>query len=582
MGLCWVVSWHLVLVGFGAKVYLDQGVMLREHGKIYVDVNDRFISLFKKVALPNLVFKHMPLSCHVDSSYLACEGVEASEGDTVDLCPPDKFSVAIKSKRKVRSMTKERISLFDSLAGLKLSEGYVDTHRSRRGILSMLGLGTGILSMIFSGVTVHKLSAHVKALKDDFTNFKRLELEREERVASVVNHNFQVLDYRYRELESNVANIKCETYFALALILESNIFSSWQRELDTLFSHVAEGNLGGKLTSKILPERDLLLLLKDHPELSGTAYASNIMNFYLTSNVVLVSAELDDQDFLILHYVLVVPIIYPFRAFDLHQVDVVPIHHEGVCLKTKLPGFMFNQSGNLVGIGSSCKIGELVSLCYERIPDSPSFANNCLGEAVNCSFDVVSCSPTRYAYDFSGILIGGKPGDELFTLTREEVPGENEISNIGFSKYGVKFVPWSEARYVQYKGVRIESPEGIISEVTTHSPNYTVEWEETVKQGKLDALSAGTLEALSILGIDSENLDKAQSVWTGPVFLAITLGAIGCAIGLINCQWDRFCRLTRSCKNLLVSFCNKEGREGAHEDSALELRSSISDGANPI
>ena len=64
----------------------------------------------------------------------------------------------------------------------------------------------------------------------------------------------------------------------------------------------------------------------------------------------------------------------------------------------------------------------------------------------------------------------------------------------------------------------------------------TVEWEETVKQGKLDALFAGTLDALSTLGIDSENLDKAQSVWTGPVVFAMALGAISCAIGLINCQ----------------------------------------------
>ena len=42
---------------------LVQGVMLREQGKVYVNVNDRFVSLFKKMALPKLVIDKVPKYC---------------------------------------------------------------------------------------------------------------------------------------------------------------------------------------------------------------------------------------------------------------------------------------------------------------------------------------------------------------------------------------------------------------------------------------------------------------------------------------------------------------------------------------
>ena len=563
------------MVGSGTKVYLDQGVMLREQGKVYVDVNDRFVSLFKKVALPNLILKGVPTSCHNAGSSLTCNVGDNGTSGTSEFCSPDSVSVAVLAKKILVHMTKNKISLFDSLAGLRNSAGRVDINRKKRGILSVLGLGTGILSMIFSGVTVHKLSAHVNKLEGDWDNFKRLELKRWKRTSAVVNNNFQVLDYRYNSLVSQLNSAKCETILAIGMAISSDVIAIWHRELDHYFSHVDEGNLGGRLSSKILPEEDLLQLLRDHQELNGTAYVDNIMNFYLTSNVVLISAELDKDNFLILHYVVVVPMIYPSRAFDLYQVNVVPIHHDSVCLETSLPGFVYNRSGLLVGTGNSCKMGELVSLCYERVPDTPLVADSCLGRAINCTFALASCSVTRYVYDFSGILIGGKPGDKLYVLNRIVGPGEDKIADGKFSEFGVAFVPWSKAKYVQYRDIRIESPESIISVVSTHTPNYTVDWGETVRKGKVDTLSKGTLEALNVLGLDSDSLAKAQNLWTGPVVLATALGFLGCLLGLANCRWDS---ILERCGSWLVGWRARLGAEALE----LEHLDAESEGADPI
>ena len=54
-----VVGWYLMWSGLGTRVFLDQGVMLREHGRVYTNVDDRFVSLYKKVALPRMSMENV-------------------------------------------------------------------------------------------------------------------------------------------------------------------------------------------------------------------------------------------------------------------------------------------------------------------------------------------------------------------------------------------------------------------------------------------------------------------------------------------------------------------------------------------
>ena len=64
MRLSEAVGWYLMLSSGGTKVQCwFRGVMLREQGKVYVNVNDRFVSLFKKMALPKLVIDKVPKYC---------------------------------------------------------------------------------------------------------------------------------------------------------------------------------------------------------------------------------------------------------------------------------------------------------------------------------------------------------------------------------------------------------------------------------------------------------------------------------------------------------------------------------------
>ena len=64
MRLSEAVGWYLMLLKWwNEEAVLVQRVMLREQGEVYVDFNDRFVSLFVKVALPKLVIDKVPEYC---------------------------------------------------------------------------------------------------------------------------------------------------------------------------------------------------------------------------------------------------------------------------------------------------------------------------------------------------------------------------------------------------------------------------------------------------------------------------------------------------------------------------------------
>ena len=89
-----VVGWYLMWSGLGTRVFLDQGVMLREHGRVYTNVDDRFVSLYKKVALPRMSMKNVQKFCYLGEAFpdLECTEVDYSDKNLDNLrCPNDKY-----------------------------------------------------------------------------------------------------------------------------------------------------------------------------------------------------------------------------------------------------------------------------------------------------------------------------------------------------------------------------------------------------------------------------------------------------------------------------------------------------------
>lgn len=77
-------------------MFLDQGVMLRENGKVYVNVDDRFVSLYKKVAIPRFSMRNVQKFCYLSEVYpdLQCTDVDYSDPDLDNArCPNDKWAI---------------------------------------------------------------------------------------------------------------------------------------------------------------------------------------------------------------------------------------------------------------------------------------------------------------------------------------------------------------------------------------------------------------------------------------------------------------------------------------------------------
>ena len=369
----WTVILVVVSVGMGqdTRLYLDQGAFLKEHGTAYINVDDRFVSLYKKVGLPEWGFRGVTRECSENPAFPDLECTDPWITGDKWYCSPNSFRFAERRAEKAVVRAREMVTLFEQLADLKPSSGG-GKGRGKRGILGALGLGTGVLSMLFNAISSKLMSDHINEVAQEFQSFKR-EVEAESgRVSGVVNKNFKIVDRQLKELYSELNTATCREQLMYSRFLGNDISQHWDKVLDDIFFHVRNGYLGGKLSNRILPTGDLKILLRDHPELGNTAYSESLMNFYLTSSVIMVEAEVSPQaEYLYIHYVIVVPVIFPQFGFPLYEIATLPINHQDSCWRTVLPKYAYNNSGTLVGVGEdTCKISEMVSLCYETIPES--------------------------------------------------------------------------------------------------------------------------------------------------------------------------------------------------------------------
>ena len=337
----WTVLLVVTGVGWGqdTKLYLDQGALLKEHGRAYINVDDRFVSLYIKVGLPEWGFRGVTRECSEDPNFpdLQCTNPWIT-GDNW-YCPPNSLRFAERHADKAVGRAREMVTLFEQLADLK-STKRAGTGRGKRGILGALGLGTGVLSMLFNAISSKLLSDHINRVDHEFQIFKR-EVEAESgRVSEVVNENFKIVDRELKQLYSELHEATCREQLLYSRFLGNDISQHWDKRLDDIFFHVRNGYLGGKLSNRILPTGDLEVLLRDHPELRDTAYSDSLMNFYLTSSVVMVEAEVSPQEeYLYIHYVIVVPVIYPKFGFPLYEIATLPINHQDSCWRTVLPKY---------------------------------------------------------------------------------------------------------------------------------------------------------------------------------------------------------------------------------------------------
>lgn len=442
------------------QLFHEHGFLAKDQGTVYLNTNDEYFSVVVHLAIPQFKFLNMRKTCH---EALSC-GVNRQK---IENCGESNWTDTLRASNLALSRAVSKIEKFNSF-----TKPTKTIHK--RSLGSLLGIGAGVFSTIFTAVSTAMISNHLKRVENDLQEFKNRQNYINGQLIDVQKHLIKLVEHTFKEIRIEMHNLECQevTLFQFSALRFS--LENWYKKLDDLFFYIDRGALGGKLNSFILSPSDISKIIADHKQLMETEYSSNSMNFYLASNIYLLQAELsDDKNFLILHYVLQTPMLFNYNAHKLLKIERVPLKINNVCMLVDAPKYMY-KSKNLWEFfdlnDQSCFITELISICYETVPQT-RIKSPCLHNA-NCTEKVIPCMDPSYVYHYSGVLISGT--GMLHYLKKNAKQLENRIVTKEFSKVGIAWVSWNEAEYVQYNVMRLNSPSHVTTVLNVNYPDALV------------------------------------------------------------------------------------------------------------
>ena len=418
----------------GTFLFHEHGFILKDQGIVYLDANDIFISVFVNLAVPKFSFEGIDQSCHLE---IVCGHNRVPNAS----CNEFDWSDALLANKKSLNLAKSKISKHQLL--LKKP----DSSRKRRGIANILGAGFGIFGAIFNGIVEARISSHLQKVEREFRDFKIRQNYITGRIITVMKEIVKVVDHRYKSLLVKMHNLEWKE----ALIFQYEAINEFQRvwsdSLDNAFYHIDRGSLSGKLNSLILSLEDLHHILINHPELHDTDYIVNPMFFYQTSTITLLASDFSkEESFVSLHYIIQAPIIRQSSRYSLFKVEKIPLNLNGTCFLVDSPKFVYKmkEEWKFINLNKhSCKINDLVTLCYETVPQPEKQHFRCVTDLVDCTLIPVNCLPIKFIYHYSGVLISGS--GEVAYINKDPDHHKNKIVTIPFSKIGVAWIPWKNA-----------------------------------------------------------------------------------------------------------------------------------------
>ena len=160
-----------------------------------------------------------------------------------------------------------------------------------------------------------------------------------------------------------------------------------------------------------------------------------------------------DNRFLSLHLVLETPLLYDNFSFRLYKVEKVPLVINNTCISIDIPKYVYAKKDTFLLMeldDRSCIIGNLISICDDMFPQNNTYSA-CIMES-NCTLSKSACKPKQFIYHHTGVLFSGQ--GNLNFIKKNPDHHENKIIERKFSKFGLAWVSWEEAVYVQYDGLK--------------------------------------------------------------------------------------------------------------------------------
>ena len=157
------------------------GFLLKDQGKVYLDTNEAYLSVFVNVALPQFQYSGVNEGCF---KHFTC----GNERKSTENCDNSNFSGALRAQNLTMDATTKKILEFNKLTNS-------DLRRSKRSIAGFLGLGLGLFNMVFSGISNARISNHLNNIEGKFNAFKLKQDYVNKRLVSIQEDTIHVIDH---------------------------------------------------------------------------------------------------------------------------------------------------------------------------------------------------------------------------------------------------------------------------------------------------------------------------------------------------------------------------------------------------
>ena len=105
---------HCCVLSLGdrTKLFSEHGFLLRDHGSVYLDTNDAYISVFLNLALPHFELEQVPSKCN---RLFSCGDSGSKDTD----CEKQEWTQAQKGTQEALDMAKEKVGKLNKLGKVK-------------------------------------------------------------------------------------------------------------------------------------------------------------------------------------------------------------------------------------------------------------------------------------------------------------------------------------------------------------------------------------------------------------------------------------------------------------------------------
>ena len=187
--LIWLFT--LTIIGFANTVdethlFHEHGFLAKDQGTVYLNTNDEYFSIAVHLAIPKFKFLNLGKTCHEE---LLC----GENRQKIKNCGDSNWTDTLRASNLALSRAVAKIEKFNSFA-----KPTKNIHK--RSLGTLLGIGAGVFSTIFTAVSTAMISNHLKRVENDLQEFKDRQNYINGQLIDVQKHLIKLVEHTFKEI----------------------------------------------------------------------------------------------------------------------------------------------------------------------------------------------------------------------------------------------------------------------------------------------------------------------------------------------------------------------------------------------